>query len=74
MKAFLLLAGILAGAIAGVCAGFYWIRRQRRIEKMLADFCEQFPGKCPVCSFHRYGVSHGYQPPKPDAHYCPEAR
>lgn len=28
--------------------------------KMFADFEKRFPGECPLCSFHRYGLQNGY--------------
>lgn len=30
-------------------------------DDMLTEFLKSFPDKCPVCSMHRYGVSHGYE-------------
>lgn len=44
-------------------------------EKMLDDFTERFPNKCPICSYHRYGVSHGFEKNlKPPKHDCPERK
>lgn len=45
--------------------------------KMIDDFVKRFPSKCPICSFHRYGIREGVKPfgSKPDPHVgCPERR
>ena len=26
--------------------------------KTVQEFTERFPGRCPICSFHRYGLQH----------------
>lgn len=42
------------------------------------DFKEwerQFPGRCPICSYHQFGVREGHtREPNPPAHECIEAR
>jgi hypothetical protein len=39
----------------------------------LKNFEERFPGKCIVCSFHRFGYEMGYlNDVKPDKHLCLE--
>ena len=45
------------------------------VNKMLDEFEEAFPGKCPICAYHRYGITEGHEKPgiKPAAHSCPEA-
>lgn len=42
--------------------------------QLLADFQATFPGRCPLCSHHRYGVIHGHAKPgtRPPPHDCPE--
>ena len=48
-------------------------KAQKDVEKMLDEFEERFPGKCPICSYHRFGLTHGYEKKlKPKKHYCPE--
>ena len=44
--------------------------------RMLAEFREKFPGRCPVCSYHRYGRLNGYTSPTstPDKHECIDIR
>lgn len=41
-------------------------------KKMVKDFEEKFPGKCMICSYHRFGVSHGYVSGEVRLHDCPE--
>jgi len=41
---------------------------------MIEDFVGRFPGKCMICSYHRYGFTHGFIPlgdPVPE-HHCIE--
>lgn len=46
---------------------------QVQAERMVADFQRQFPGRCPVCSFHRFGRLHGTTDQlDPAPHTCPE--
>ncbi len=46
----------------------------------LQEFIRTFSGRCPVCSYYEYGVSHGYvsMPHTRPLHYCiqnpPEGR
>jgi hypothetical protein len=38
-----------------------WLKRLLRPRRSLLDlFMERFPGSCPICSYHRYGISHGF--------------
>jgi hypothetical protein len=50
-----------------------WVRdsNRRAAEAMLADWISAFPGKCPLCSFHRMAVLHGHKG-KLGEHYCIE--
>lgn len=44
---------------------------------VLEQFERRFPGRCAICSYHRYGVTHGHVAPgvPVDAHEgCPEGR
>ena len=38
-----------------------WVRdaNRRTAERMLADFMHMFPGRCPLCSYHRHALQHG---------------
>lgn len=70
----LALLTILAGCLAwaGYRAFVRWNESATR--EMLADFEKHFPGRCPICSFARYGRQIGVDdawPPK--AHDCPDA-
>lgn len=39
----------------------------------IRDFIEKFPGRCPICSFHYYGVTHGLtNEALPKDHLCLE--
>lgn len=42
-------------------------------DKFLTDFEKSFPSKCPICSFHRYGLSHGYDMKPVKKHKCIDA-
>lgn len=42
---------------------------------VLDEFVHRFPTRCPICSFHRYGISHGHVDPTepvPKHEGCPE--
>lgn len=41
---------------------------------MFEGFLVRFPGRCPICSYHRFGLTHGFNVPnQPDPHEnCPE--
>jgi len=30
---------------------------------LLAEFTAKFPGECPICSYHRYGIMNSYLDP-----------
>jgi hypothetical protein len=41
-----------------------WLRRLFGLEDNLcAEFMAHFPGRCPICSYHAYGITHGYVSP-----------
>ena len=45
------------------------------LEDDIEEFEEKFPGRCIICSYHRFGLQEGYVDPgtKPDKHEgCPE--
>lgn len=61
------------GTAVGRLLAWFRARRMRGTERMLHEFVAAFPGRCPICSFHRYGYTHGYESsPKPKPHRCPE--
>jgi len=69
--------GLVALALALVMVfGALWVIRleDKWAQKFIADYQESFPGKCPICGFHRWGIDHGFERPgsKPDPHPCPE--
>ena len=40
---------------------------------MVEDFQRDFPGKCMICSYHRYGLREGFtSEPEPKPHECCE--
>ena len=41
---------------------------------MLEGYLERFPGRCPICAFHAYGIMEGHVRPgeAPKPHECPE--
>lgn len=45
----------------------------RAARRTLAEFQRRFPGRCPICSFHRYGLTTGAtSEPVPEHRDCPE--
>ena len=41
----------------------------------IREFMEKFPGRCPICSYHYYGLTHGLtNEALPEEHLCLEAR
>lgn len=68
---------ILASALAVLGAGLqfigWWGKREARL--MLDEFQRRFPGRCPICSYHDYGVREGHVSPGPaPAHHCLEKK
>ena len=47
-------------------------RNKKNISQMVKEFVDVFPGRCMVCSYHRYGVSEGFlsSSSKPQDHFC----
>lgn len=42
-------------------------------ETLLERFTQRFPGKCPICSFHQFGIGAGFNVGKLSSHdNCPE--
>jgi hypothetical protein len=56
----------------------YWIVirvAERMTARWISEFVELFPDRCPVCAFHRFGVTHGFLDPRvepPPTHSCKE--
>jgi hypothetical protein len=69
MDHMLVIAG-LAGALLGALGMHVFIRASAK--SMLQEFIERFPGECPICSYHRYGMLHGFIRPgiEPPEHRC----
>jgi hypothetical protein len=52
-----------------------WITGKARARRMLDEFVQRFPDRCPICSHHRYGLRHGHtSEPEAGPHYCPERK
>jgi hypothetical protein len=50
-----------------------WEAREREARKLVEQFERRFPGKCMICSMHRFGRNNGYeQKPEPEPHDCIE--
>lgn len=65
---------VLALQLLAVIALIGWSHENnRRREFFVEQFRQQFPGRCMICSYHRYGYDHGFeQSPTPPAHRCIE--
>jgi hypothetical protein len=42
---------------------FNWASR-RNARRVLFDFQDRFPDRCPICSYHSYGITHGHLDPE----------
>lgn len=54
-----------------------WLEYRARVEeeRELAEWQAMFPGRCPVCAYHRYGRHFGHETAEhPAPHPCPEAK
>lgn len=69
----MLWAGRLA-VVSGLLGVVYIIRQKKREsdQKMVEDFVRTFPGRCMICSFRRYGISHGFHVGDLEPHDCIE--
>lgn len=46
-------------------------RNEIHAKKIVKEFSEIFPGKCFICSYHRFGYEHGMtNKRKPEPHDC----
>lgn len=50
-----------------VISGFFLFRYlcKKEAKSMLTEFQQKFPGRCPICAYHDYGVREGFIPPSP---------
>ena len=66
-----LIAVLLLMVAGGHLAFQAWLDRTHR--RMAADYAERFPGKCFICSYHRFGLREGHtSEPRPPEHDCIE--
>lgn len=51
-----------------------WVRdaNRRTAERMISEWALAFPGRCPLCSFHRHAELNGANVGPLGEHYCPE--
>lgn len=67
-----LLVGVTAGGALYQTGRLWW---KTQATGTLTEFQKRFPGRCPICSCHDYGVRAGHIPPGPvGEHRCLEAR
>ena len=65
--------GIVVVVALSCALVFLWIHVCAHVTASDLDrFQEHFPGKCPVCSFRRYGLLHGFAVEPPYDHVCPD--
>lgn len=73
--------GLLLVALAVVLLVFIIVRdfvaasrrkAAQRVAARDAEFSRLFPGRCSVCAYYRYGISHGFAADPPGPHACPE--
>ncbi len=73
-----MIALFLAAAAIAALGFFVWTWRlmMREAQLDLAEFARRFPGRCMVCSYHRFGLHHGIVAPGTpvDPHHCVEGR
>lgn len=67
----------LLSGIAVICLTLYlyWRRWERQwARETLDEFAKAFPDRCPVCSFHNFGLLEGYVSGPVRAHDCVSPR
>lgn len=54
-------------SVALTIIGYIIFRRweKKDTERMPTEFQQRFPNRCPICSYHDYGVREGFLPPSP---------
>ena len=59
---------------AAICQSKFqrWVSwfRSPTAEEIVREFAEAFPGKCFICSYHRYGIEHGLTSKPLGEHDC----
>lgn len=63
------------GAILPFVVIWWWgIRQWRKSDRVFVEeFARIFPGRCMICSYHRYGYDYGHEKDaKPPSHHCIE--
>lgn len=45
---------------------------RKQTKQMVAEFPVKFPGRCMICSYHRYGVEYGFTVKPLEPHDCIE--
>jgi hypothetical protein len=63
MFEFLIWSVVIVGVFVGYALFCRWVRKEG--EEMLDEYQKRFPGRCPICSYHDYGVREGFIPPSP---------
>lgn len=48
------------------------LMKQAADAKFIGDFVRKFPGRCMICSYRDYGISHGYRVGPLEPHDCIE--
>jgi len=73
MLALVVAASTVALYLAGLCWRI-WLEAKDSAREEVRVFAHTFPGRCLVCSYHRYGVDYGHVDPaeRPPAHVCIE--
>ena len=56
-------AVMIVGGVAIVLYLFVQWSLRRAARQMLDDFTKRYPGECPICSFHQYGIQQGHLRP-----------
>ncbi len=51
-----------------------WITGAAWAERTLDEFEERFPGSCPICAYHRFGLMEGYESGPVQEHSCLEKK
>jgi len=69
-------AWALGFTVVGLVVGYFGWNLWNTIEtnKMIDVFMKSFPGRCPICAYHRFGLQEGHERPgsRPEEHDCLE--
>lgn len=74
LAAFCWVAGVsVAASAVGIMLYLYLSKRWAR--RTIAEFQRRFPKRCPICSYHRWGIlMYGTTWPPPEHADCPERK